>query len=112
MYFARFRVRGKLIRKSLKTDRISIAKLRLFASCPMATPWSRLAWTNCAFGVRHLSRRSRWPKIPSEGVNEALSLATSAVVRGFSYDIRSVAFLRSRELIPDQRFHFVFSKTA
>ena len=29
MYFARFRVRGKLIRKSLKTDRISIAKLRL-----------------------------------------------------------------------------------
>src|SRR2546421_578717 len=29
MYFARIRVRGKLIRKSLKTDRISIAKLRL-----------------------------------------------------------------------------------
>jgi len=28
-YFARIRVQGKLIRKSLKTDRISVAKLRL-----------------------------------------------------------------------------------
>ena len=28
-YYARFRVRGKLIWKSLKTDRISVAKLRL-----------------------------------------------------------------------------------
>jgi len=29
MYFARFRVNGKLIRKSLKTDSITVAKLRL-----------------------------------------------------------------------------------
>jgi integrase len=29
IYFARFRVRGKLIRRSLKTSRISVAKLRL-----------------------------------------------------------------------------------
>jgi integrase len=29
MYFARIRVRGKLIRKSLKTDTVSVAKLRL-----------------------------------------------------------------------------------
>jgi len=29
IYFARFRVRGKLIRKSLKTDVLSVAKLRL-----------------------------------------------------------------------------------
>jgi len=29
MYFARFRVRGKLIRRSLKTSKISVAKLRL-----------------------------------------------------------------------------------
>ncbi len=28
-YFARIRVQGKLILKSLKTDRISVAKLRL-----------------------------------------------------------------------------------
>jgi hypothetical protein len=28
-YYARIRVRGKLIWKSLKTDRISVAKLRL-----------------------------------------------------------------------------------
>ena len=28
-YFARLRVRGKLIRKSLKTDVLSVAKLRL-----------------------------------------------------------------------------------
>ncbi|HZM01929.1 MAG TPA: hypothetical protein VFC44_02800 [Candidatus Saccharimonadales bacterium] len=35
-YYARIRVRGKLIWKSLKTDRISVAKLRL------AEPLSRL----------------------------------------------------------------------
>ena len=29
VYFARFKVRGKLIRKSLKTDSLSVAKLRL-----------------------------------------------------------------------------------
>ena len=29
IYFARLRVQGKLIRKSLKTDKISVAKLRL-----------------------------------------------------------------------------------
>jgi hypothetical protein len=29
MYFCRIRVRGKLIRKSLKTDVLSVAKLRL-----------------------------------------------------------------------------------
>ena len=29
IYFARFRVRGKLIRRSLKTSQISVAKLRL-----------------------------------------------------------------------------------
>ena len=29
MYFARLRVRGKLIRQSLKTDQVSVAKLRL-----------------------------------------------------------------------------------
>ena len=29
IYFARFRVRGKLIRKSLKTDTLTVAKLRL-----------------------------------------------------------------------------------
>ena len=29
IYFARFRVRGKLIRRSLRTSRISVAKLRL-----------------------------------------------------------------------------------
>jgi integrase len=29
VYFARFRVKGKLIRRSLKTDQISVAKLRL-----------------------------------------------------------------------------------
>ncbi|HUB86655.1 MAG TPA: hypothetical protein VMB22_02095, partial [Verrucomicrobiae bacterium] len=29
MYFCRVRVRGKLIRKSLKTDVLSVAKLRL-----------------------------------------------------------------------------------
>ena len=29
-YFARMRVKGKLIRKSLKTDTLSVAKLRLF----------------------------------------------------------------------------------
>src|SRR6266567_8010521 len=29
MYFARIRVHGKLILKSLKTDRVSVAKLRL-----------------------------------------------------------------------------------
>ena len=30
-YYARLRVKGKLIRKSLKTDLISVAKLRLTA---------------------------------------------------------------------------------
>jgi len=29
IYFARIRVKGKLIRKSLKTDKVSVAKLRL-----------------------------------------------------------------------------------
>jgi hypothetical protein len=29
VYFARFKVKGKLIRRSLKTDQISVAKLRL-----------------------------------------------------------------------------------
>ena len=29
IYFARFRVKGKLIRRSLKTDQITVAKLRL-----------------------------------------------------------------------------------
>jgi hypothetical protein len=29
IYFARFRVRGKLIRRSVKTSQISVAKLRL-----------------------------------------------------------------------------------
>jgi hypothetical protein len=29
VYFARLRVKGKLIRRSLKTDQISVAKLRL-----------------------------------------------------------------------------------
>src|SRR6266516_2769362 len=50
---------------------------RMFASCPMATRWSPLGWTNCAFGARPLSRRSSWRKGPSRGVNDRGALDRS-----------------------------------
>jgi hypothetical protein len=34
-------------------------------AAPLAEgPGTRLVWTDCAFGARHLSQRSRWPKRP------------------------------------------------
>ena len=53
-YYARIRIRGKLLRKCLKTDLVSVAKLRLGDLEKVALSGPHRKWTS-----RHLSGRDR-----------------------------------------------------
>ena len=55
VYFARFKIGGKLIRRSLKTNVITVAKLRMILE--MGSGWWRgcriCSWWLCLFGHSH-----------------------------------------------------------
>ena len=55
IYYARLRVKGKLIRKNLKTDLLSVGKLRLGGFRETGTPARRV----CRFRFRRENDRER-----------------------------------------------------
>jgi hypothetical protein len=95
IYFARFRVRGKLIRRSLKTSQISVAKLRL------------------ADLEKEESQRAEHQTSVTKGAMEfadALAIYKQRLAGDGSLKLRSKAYREERILPPPNRGEFAHEK--
>jgi integrase len=101
MYFARLRVAGKLIRRSLKTDRISVAQLKLAdlqrderkkAEAGRIAPKSRITFADALAAYKARAYRP----VKSRNQKDARPLKPAALAY---YDQRSTALLKSWPLL-------------